>query len=131
MPRLLAALAALLLLLAPHALAETIIPGGPIATQTWTTAGHPYVIQGDITIPPGSTLTIQPGVWVEFGPTDSTAGGIDPALAEITVQGSLYCNGTANQPVIFLGAATANLYWYGIVVDPGATACFLNYTTIR
>jgi Right handed beta helix region/Immunoglobulin domain len=129
MPRFLAALVALLI--AHCALADTIIPGGAIATQTWTLAGSPYVIQGDITIPEGSTLTIQPGVLIDFGATDSMAGGIDPTLSEITVQGSLICSGTAAQPIIFRGAATANLYWYGIVVDTNATACFLSNTTIR
>ena len=31
----------------------TVMPGGDVGGQTWTTAGSPYVIQGDIAIPVG------------------------------------------------------------------------------
>jgi len=45
--------------------AQTIIQPGDVS-GTWTLSGSPYEIQGDITIPNDSTLTIQPGVLVEF-----------------------------------------------------------------
>jgi hypothetical protein len=129
MQRFLAALAALLV--GHSVLADTIIPGGNIVNQTWTPAGNPYFIQGDITIPAGSTLTIQPGVIVDFNGTDSMASGIDPTLVEITVQGTLTANGTGAQPILFRGANSANFYWYGIVVDTGAAACFVSNATIQ
>jgi parallel beta-helix repeat protein len=45
--------------------AQTIIPAGNVS-GTWTFAGSPYLIQGAIMIPDGSTLTIEPGVDVIF-----------------------------------------------------------------
>ena len=44
---------------------QTIIPAGPIY-GTWTLAGSPYLIEGETTIPNDSTLTIEPGVLVEW-----------------------------------------------------------------
>jgi len=44
---------------------QTIIPGGSVS-GTWTMAGSPYIIQGAIMISNDSTLTIEPGVMVEF-----------------------------------------------------------------
>ena len=45
----------------PAGEASTTLPGGIVANQTWTAAGSPYLVQGDITIPAGGQLTIQPG----------------------------------------------------------------------
>jgi len=45
--------------------AQTNIPPGDVY-GTWGLSGSPYNIQGDITIPNDSTLTIEAGVLVEF-----------------------------------------------------------------
>src|SRR5262245_668829 len=128
MLRFFAALAALIV--AHCALAGTTIPGGNIIDQTWTPDGNPYFIQGDITIPAGSTLTIQPGVIIDFNVTDSMAAGLDPTLVEITVQGSLIANGTAAQPINFRGSSSSSGAWYGIIVDTGANACFVSHAAL-
>ena len=43
----------------------TQVMPGDVSGQ-WTMDGHPYIVTGDITIPDGQTLTIEPGVWVKF-----------------------------------------------------------------
>ncbi|MFC2081442.1 immunoglobulin domain-containing protein, partial [Bacteroidota bacterium] len=55
----------ILMLAAMHVNAETFIPEGDI-NGTWTKAGSPYRIQGDITIAPDDSLLIEPGVVVDF-----------------------------------------------------------------
>ena len=45
--------------------ADTNIPAGPV-NGTWDLAGSPYFIEGEINIPAGETLNIEPGVLVEF-----------------------------------------------------------------
>lgn len=44
---------------------QTNISGGNVS-GTWTKSGSPYKVNGNITIPNGSTLTIEPGVVVQF-----------------------------------------------------------------
>ncbi|MDD5719994.1 MAG: right-handed parallel beta-helix repeat-containing protein [Candidatus Krumholzibacteria bacterium] len=62
--RCLAAASLILGLLVGVPRAETI-PGGEVS-GTWTTAGSPYLITGEIDVPAGATLTIEPGVEMRF-----------------------------------------------------------------
>ncbi len=60
--------------------------------ETWS---GDILLTGDITIPEGITLTIDPGTRVLFpAGSDDTASGNDTALTEILVSGSLVANGT-------------------------------------
>ncbi len=48
-----------------------------LTTQTWTVDNSPYVITHDVSIPAGETLTIDPGVTVEFdGPYSFNVVGV-------------------------------------------------------
>jgi len=69
--------------------AQTTIPPGDV-TGTWTIGGSPYEIQGEITIPNLETLTIEPGVMVEF-----------QGHYKLNVQGRLFAIGTENDTIIF------------------------------
>lgn len=46
--------------------AQTYITEDVTADVTWTASGSPYVIQATIFVESPSTLTIEPGVSVEF-----------------------------------------------------------------
>jgi hypothetical protein len=58
--------------------AATTIAGGNVGGQTWTFSGSPYVITGDITVPTGTTLTIQSAVQIQFAGSDGQHAGMDP-----------------------------------------------------
>jgi len=85
-------------------LSQTTIPTGNVS-GIWTLAGSPYLIQGSIQIPNDSTLTIQPGVTVNFQGT-----------YKLNVQGRLIAIGTAADTIIFTASNTTN-GWRGIRFD--------------
>lgn len=88
--------------------AQTAVPSGTLAaSQTWTAAGSPYVLQGDLTIPIGVTLTLSAGAIVEFGPGDDQAANQDPTRTELRVAGTLNVNGLSGSPVLLRSGATA------------------------
>ena len=80
---------------------QTSIPAGNVS-GTWTLAGSPYNIQGNITIADATTLTIQPGVTVNFNGT-----------YKLDVQGRLLAIGTSADTIIFKATNTTN-GWRGI-----------------
>ena len=64
---------------------------GNISVDTvWTAAKSPYVVVGSVTVDPGVTLTIEPGVSVLFG----TGFGI-------TVEGRMLAEGTSEKRILF------------------------------
>ena len=83
---------------------------------TWTAAGSPYCVTGDVTV--SASLVIQSGVEVR------AAHG-----AEIRVTGTLVVKGEANAPVLFTRADPA-LPWAGLFFD-GAAGSSLNHAQVR
>jgi hypothetical protein len=126
-------MAPLVVAMATHqAHAETVIGGGNIINQTWTPAGSPYVIQGDITVPGGAFLTIQAGTTVRIASGDSQASGLNTSRTELTVNGSLDVQGTAANPVTFAAqTGTSPGTWYGIVITGTATGATIEHATIE
>lgn len=105
------------------AAAATTVPGGNIFNEVWTPAGSPYIVQGDITVPAGSFLTIEAGTSVQFAAVDGQASGIDTARIEMTIRGTLTVSGTGAGPVLFTAqSGSGAAIWYGIVVEPTATS---------
>lgn len=78
----------------------------------------PYLWDGDVTVPSGRTLTIDPGVQVQFKNTPH----------DLFVTGSLFALGTAAQPITFTNGV--DTHWGGIRIDGGGSAT-LNYVTIE
>jgi parallel beta-helix repeat protein len=79
-------------------------------------------LDGDLLVPPGSTLRIQAGTTVLVYQAEGTK--IDPeylsVATELLVRGTLLVEGTAERPVRFLPAkavAEGELLWAGIILD--------------
>jgi hypothetical protein len=76
---------------------------------TWSLTGSPYdVCASGVLVPPGVTLTVEPGVTVRF---QSSAGN------RLIIQGNLVAIGTPAQPITFTGVVTAPGSWGGILAD--------------
>lgn len=83
---------------------QTNVSGGTVS-GTWTLAGSPYLIQGSIMVSNDSTLTIQPGVTVNFQGT-----------YKLLVLGRLLAIGTTADTIIFT-ATNTTAGWRGIRFD--------------
>ena len=85
-------LSALFFFAATLSFAYTNIAGGTISTDsTWTLAGSPYHVNGDLTISSSGSLHIQAGVVVKF----------NGSSVDINVNGMLDVQGSSNNRVVF------------------------------
>ncbi len=82
-------------------IAQTNIPAGNVS-GTWAKANSPYYINGEITVPNGETLTIEPGVEVVF-----------KGHYKFNVQGRLLAVGTQQDSISFTAENTGT-GWHGI-----------------
>ena len=99
--------------LATHAALNSTPACGAINTNTtWLLANSPYdVCIGGVTVGPTATLTVEPGVVVQF---QSGAGN------KLNIQGGLNAIGTITQPITFTGVITTPGSWAGLRVGSAA-----------
>lgn len=91
----------ILILFSAALYAQTIIPEGNVS-GTWSAAGSPYHITGNITVPDGQTLIIQPGVRVVF-----------QSYKSFFVQGRILAEGTVTDSIVFT-SVHPDTGWYGL-----------------
>jgi hypothetical protein len=104
----------------------TVICSSITTDTTWTLASSPYEIcnTAGLVIQQGATLTIQPGVTVEF----------DGAGYPLTIQGAVNALGTATQPITITGMTKSPGSWRGLLVAGTGNvkaALNLDYTTVQ
>jgi len=125
----------------PARVSGVIAPG---VNDTWSGA---VFVTGDVFVPQGVTLTIQPGTTVTFADRKDDKNLWKGQLldqqkfrgvprAELLVAGTLIARGTSNKLITFTGdwsSKDANLpygQWGGIVILPTATPTTLEYLAI-
>ncbi|MBM4398308.1 MAG: right-handed parallel beta-helix repeat-containing protein, partial [Deltaproteobacteria bacterium] len=83
-------------------------------SETWSGV---VGLVGDVLVPVGSKLTVQPGTEVVPLDMDMTGGGADRDRTPLIVEGNLAVAGTEADPVTLGNGATASS-WYGVRVRP-------------
>ena len=111
----------ILTLVTSSTLAE-IIPGGEVS-GTWTVSESPYLITGEIDVPAGSTLTIEPGVEVRF-----------QGYHQFMVHGRLLAVGAQGDSIVFC-AEDPSTGWHGLrfldTATNGQPASELSYCVVQ
>ena len=118
MSRLVLMTLAAVILAAAMAFSETIIPGGNIS-GLWTATGSPYLIQGNITVPTGEILIIEPGVAVIF-----------QGVYSWMVLGWLEAIGTVTDSILITCQDTT-ARWYGVYLDHAPDSSRFEYCVIE
>lgn len=101
----------------------SIVPAGKITEDiVWRTSWSPISINGDLIVPVGRTLTIEPGTTVRFSSVDEGKTGYRPDVCELIVEGTLLAAGSENMPIRFISAAAlaGKTDWDGIRMIPAA-----------
>lgn len=84
--------------------ASTSIQPGNVS-GIWTTAGSPYLILGDITIPSGANLQLEPGIQLLF-----------QGYYRLSIEGSLQANGAPGDSILFTSSAS-DQKWRGLILE--------------
>ena len=101
---------------------ETIVSGTLSGSTTWSGIVH---VTGNVTVPTGATLTIQPGTLVLMDGVTSGTGGVS-----IDVQGDLQSMGSATAPVTFTTPRYDAALAWGQIRHTNAAASLYQYTEI-
>jgi len=88
---------------------------------TWSPDNNPYEVIGDVTVPSGQTLSVQPGVIVQA-----------MGLFQIIAQGNIIANGTVADSIYFIsGQADPNALWDGIRLENTIVQSQFSYCRIE
>lgn len=99
-----------------------IMPSGKIRQNlVWGLNLSPIRLSGDITVPQGRTLTIEPGVNLVFADVDEARTGFKPESCEFIIEGQLIAQGTSESPIRMISgsAAPARNDWDGLRIIAG------------
>ena len=75
------------------------ILSGKITEDTTLTADNYYIIKKSLLIQKGVTVNVEPGTKIQFWASDQYSAYGDNYIANISVKGNMYFNGTESQPI--------------------------------
>lgn len=111
-----------LLFLSISAISQTNLSGGIYASETWSLAGSPYIVSGNLVVFEGVEVTVDPGVRVQFNQG-----------ASLELRGKLTAIGTEVDSIYFTSNLAAPIMnsWNGIKVIGTNTSNPINQVTMH
>jgi len=97
---------------------DTLVPAGNVS-GTWSLGESPYLVQGDITVPAGESLDLEPGVVVHVEDGH-----------QIRVLGNLTAVGQEAAPILFSGPASGQS-WRGLLIEGETAAADLEHCIVE
>ena len=89
-------------------------------TLTVAAPGPVYYVPGDLTVPEGRTLTVEPGVTVLVAAARDTLGTGNPLQTELLLRGTLAAVGTLEDSIRIVPTDTQPYAWRIDLSDAGA-----------
>jgi len=96
-----------------------ILPDTVFQNLTLTAACSPYIAAGDVTVKPNVTLTVQPGVEIQF-----------PEKANLWVLGNVHFNGSSASPILVKNTPNASA-WGGIFLKNATATSSLSFVKLE
>ena len=96
-----------------------ILPDTILQNLTLTKSCSPYVAAGDVVVKPNVSLTIEPGVEIQF-----------PENANLWILGNVQMNGTENAPILIKNIVNADT-WGGIFLKNAIATSSFSYVKIE
>lgn len=114
----------------PESVLADTIPDSTQIYGIWNIEGSPYVIMGLANIPPDSTLTIEPGVRVEFKSSTNDSAFVIQYLdiGWIKANGKMIALGTESDSIIFTSSGEG--CWGGIHIEYSSESSHFKYCNI-
>jgi len=118
----------IIVLVSKNSFSQTYVGGTINSSTTWAATGNPYIIQNELIIASGVTLSIKPGVVLKFMGTFG-----------ITVNGTLKAIGNSDSMILFRDDNFIQSYWGSILFNDGAqdynpvsqSGCMLQYCNLQ
>jgi hypothetical protein len=116
-------------------LAQTIIPHNTDVSGVWSLSNSPYVLQGRVTVPEDSSLSIEPGVEIRLaaipfqGQLYSYYYG--NGLGILEVRGSLNAVGNENDSILFTREGNSGSWGAVILLGKSPAHSVLKYCVFR
>ncbi|HUQ07589.1 MAG TPA: DUF4215 domain-containing protein, partial [Kofleriaceae bacterium] len=102
------------------------------SSRTLTAAASPHMVGGDLMVPPGITLTIEPGATLQFqASSDIMIAGSDTSRGELIVTGALVADGTTALPITIQSSSSTSGTWYGVDLTTAATGVVLDHVAVQ
>ncbi len=103
----------------------------------WGVGGNlssPVNIVGDVTVPSGDTLLVEPGTVIRFAANmDYCQSGYDTTKSEIIIRGTIIANGQAGSEILFRSSATNPVEneWQCIYMRSSGSKAIFNYCSFK